>query len=326
MEKRWNITSADPESVLLLQQSLKVHKSICRMLVSRGINTFEEARKYFRPALQDLHDPFLMKDMDKAVERLSHALAFNEKILVYGDYDVDGTTSVATMVRFLQSQNAIVDYYVPHRYREGYGVSAEGIAFAITNNFQLIITIDCGIKAVTRISQAQEAGIDCIICDHHLPDETLPPAVAILNAKQPDCHYPYKELCGCGVALKLIQAVCKHLALKDECWHPFLQLATIAIAADIVPITGENRIIAYYGLQQINQNPYTCLKALFKLSTHRGEVHINTLVFVVAPRINAAGRMDDAKKAIQLFLEDEYDAALRGGRSMGLSHYQNRLR
>lgn len=310
MEKRWNIVLAKKQEVDFLQEQLKIHPALCQILVSRGIKTFEEARYFFRPAVENLHDPLLMKDMEKAVDRITHACNNRESILVYGDYDVDGTTAVAIMVRFLTSIGCTVDYYVPHRYREGYGISKQGIDYARSNNVALIIAVDCGIKANDRIEEANDSGIDVIICDHHLPGENVPNALAILNPQQKDCQYPFKELCGCGVALKLIQGICKKLLLPDSVWKPYLQLTAAAIAADIVPMVDENRILAYYGLQEINERPLNCLKALLQLSNHTGKVHINTLVFAIAPRVNAAGRMDDARKAIQLFLEDDFERAL----------------
>lgn len=310
MEKRWNLKPVNPKKVSELQEHLKISPVLCNMLTQRGIETFEEARRFFRPSLQDLHDPFLMKDMHKAVSRITTALSNQEKILVYGDYDVDGTTSVACMYRFLKSLGANTEFYLPHRYKEGYGVSKAGIEFAIQNNFSLIVSLDCGIKSVELVAYAKQNGIDFIICDHHLPDETLPDATAILNAKQSDCSYPYKELCGCGVGLKLIQALCKTLDLPDERWTRYLDLVATAIAADIVSMTGENRVLTFFGLQQVNENPSTGIKALMHLAELKDKVHVNNLVFVIAPRVNAAGRMDDARKAVELFIEEEFDKAL----------------
>ena len=310
MEKRWNIKPTDPNRVQELQQSLKINPVLCTMLVQRGADTFEKARQFFRPSLSDLHDPFLMKDMDKAVERLTRALSNHEKILVYGDYDVDGTTSVACMYQFLRGLKANAEFYVPHRYREGYGVSKAGIDMAIREGFNLIVSLDCGIKSVELVGYAREHGIDFIICDHHLPDATLPPATAILNAKQTDCPYPYKELCGCGVGIKLIQAMCRTLSLPDEHWICYLDLVATAIAADIVPMTGENRVLTYFGLQRVNENPSTGIRALMQLAELKEKVQVNNLVFAIAPRVNAAGRMDDARKAVELFVEPDYERAL----------------
>ena len=312
MDKRWKILQADESMVNDLQKSLKINHALCRMLVQRGFDTYEKAKNYFRPQLDLLYDPFLMKDMEKAVQRILSAFEKKEKILVFGDYDVDGTTSVASMYNFLCKiyDSAFLDFYIPHRYREGYGVSKMGIDFAKENNFSLIISLDCGIKSVDLITYAKSFGIDFIVCDHHLPDEELPPAVAILNPKQIDCNYPYKELCGCGVGFKLITALAQQLNIDEEHYHCYLDLLAVAIAADIVPITGENRIMAYHGLQKINSNPHAGIKALIFLGGLQKKLSINNVVFVIAPRVNAAGRMDDAKKAVQLFIEPDYDKAL----------------
>ncbi|MCU0322585.1 MAG: single-stranded-DNA-specific exonuclease RecJ, partial [Chitinophagaceae bacterium] len=266
---------------------------------------FDKAKSFFRPMLNDLHSPWLMKDMDKAVTRLTSAFSNKENILVFGDYDVDGTTSVASMFQFLSSIYNQVDYYIPHRYKEGYGVSKAGIDYAKTNNITLIISLDCGIKSLELVDYAKSLGIDFIICDHHLPDEIVPNAVAILNAKQKDCHYPYKELCGCGVGFKLMQALAEKLQLNSNTYLQYLDLVATAIAADIVPMTGENRILAYYGLKKVNENPSTGIKALMQLAGIQKEMTITNLVFIIAPRVNAAGRMDDAKKAVQLFIEKD---------------------
>jgi single-stranded-DNA-specific exonuclease len=311
MQKRWKILTADKQKSNLLQSALKISPIICDILVKRGVVTFEESKKYFRPELKDLHDPWLMKDMDKAVERIIRAVNNNEKILVFGDYDVDGTTSVACMYRFLKKIHSNLDFYIPHRYREGYGVSKAGIDFANENGFTLIISLDCGIKSVQLIKYAKELEIDFVVCDHHLPDDELPPAVAILNPKQKDCNYPFKELCGCGVGFKLISALAPQFDLSDEDVNENLDLLATAIAADIVPMTGENRILAYYGLKKANENPNNGIKALGFLSGLKTELHINNLVFIIAPRVNAAGRMDDARKAVQMFIAESYDEALQ---------------
>jgi len=310
MQKRWKILSADKQKSALLHQSLKISPVVCNILVQRSIETFEQSKKYFRPELTDLHDPWLMKDMDKAVERIMNAINAKEKILVFGDYDVDGTTSVACMYRFLKKIHSDLDFYIPHRYREGYGVSKAGIDHAKENGFTLIISLDCGIKSIDLITYAKQLGIDFIVCDHHLPDEQLPPAIAILNPKQKDCNYPYKELCGCGVGFKLISALAPQFDLSDEDIYESLDLLATAIAADIVPITGENRILAYYGLKKANEHPNNGIKALSFLSDLKKELHINNLVFIIAPRVNAAGRMDDARKAVQMFIAETYDEAL----------------
>ena len=313
MEKRWNIIVADPAKVQSLQAALKIHPILCELLVQRGITDFDAAKNFFRPNLSHLHDPWLMKDMQKAVDRIDIAIKSNQKILVYGDYDVDGTTSVATLHQFLRQLTEKLDYYIPHRYKEGYGVSKIGIDFAKENGFDLIISVDCGIKSTELIAYAKELGMDFIICDHHLPDEILPPAVAILNAKQKDCNYPYKELCGCGVAFKLITALAQTYQLPEESYLQYLDLVATAIAADIVPITDENRTMAFFGVQKVNENPSAGLKALMELAKQSGPMRITNLVFAVAPRINAAGRMDDAKKAVQLFIEKDYNKALEIG-------------
>ncbi|WP_298300176.1 single-stranded-DNA-specific exonuclease RecJ [Hydrotalea sp.] len=311
MEKRWKLPVWDANTVLQLQSSLKVNTVICQILVQRGIDTFEKAKQFFRPQLSDLHSPWLMKDMDLAVERVLRAFHIKEKILVYGDYDVDGTTSVACMFRFLQSVHPTVGFYIPHRYREGYGISQQGIHYAKENGFSLIISLDCGIKSIELIQYAKELSIDFIVCDHHLPDNQLPPAVAILNPKQINCNYPYKELCGCGVGFKLITALSEKLGLAASISYEYIDLVACAIAADIVPLTGENRTLAYFGLKKVNENPCVGIKALLQLAGMQKEIHINNLVFIIAPRVNAAGRMDDAKKAVQLFIEKDMQAALQ---------------
>jgi single-stranded-DNA-specific exonuclease len=308
MEKRWKILSADENKVIALQQSLNnISFSLCKILVQRGIDTFQKAKDYFRPQLSQLHNPFLMKDMDKAVERILKAITNNDKILVFGDYDVDGTTSVALMYRFLKKiyKEENIAFYVPHRYREGYGVSKQGIDFAKENNFKLIISLDCGIKSVDLIGYAKQLAIDFIVCDHHLPDSELPPAIAILNSRQKDCNYPYKELCGCGVGFKLITALSQRLGLQEDEYLCYLDLVVTAIGADIVPITGENRVLAYYGLQKLNSHPCAGIKALIELGGTQKKYSINNVVFIIAPRVNAAGRMDDASKAVQMFIEDD---------------------
>ncbi len=313
MEKRWNLISTDSNNTRALQDALKIHPILCALLVQRGITDFEAAKKIFRPQLEHLHSPWLMKDMRKAVDRINLAIQKNQKILVFGDYDVDGTTSVATLYQFLKQLSQNIDYYIPHRYKEGYGVSKIGIDFAKENEFDLIISVDCGIKSTDLIAYAKELGIDFIICDHHLPDPLLPPAVAILNAKQIDCTYPYKELCGCGVVFKLITALAEEHQLPAESYLQYLDLVATAIAADIVPITDENRTLAFFGVQKVNENPSPGLKALMELAKQTGAMRITNLVFAVAPRINAAGRMDDAKKAVQLFIEQDYEKALAFG-------------
>jgi single-stranded-DNA-specific exonuclease len=307
MTKRWNLLAANAAIAEQLQQQLKISPVLCRILAQRGITTYEEAKAFFRPALTSLHDPWLMKDMDKAVDRIGTAITRKEKILVFGDYDVDGTTAVAAMYQFLQCiiDPALLDFYIPHRYREGYGVSRAGIEFAAANGFSLIISLDCGIKSVELVAYAASLGIGFIICDHHLPDTELPAAIAILNPKQPGCPYPYKELCGCGVGFKLMCALAQRYGLPEETYLRHLDLLATAIAADIVPMTGENRILAWHGLQQINTAPCPGIRALIDLGGIQKKLTINNVVFVIAPRINAAGRMDDARKAVLMFVEKD---------------------
>ncbi len=301
---------ADEDKVNSLQQALTIHPVLCKILVQRGIETFEKAKDFFRPQLTGLHSPWLMKDMDKSVERIISAINAGEKILLFGDYDVDGTTSVACMYRFLKKIHSDLDFYIPHRYREGYGVSKAGIDFAGENGFSLIVSLDCGIKSADLIAYAKELGIDFIVCDHHLPDNILPPAIAILNPKQTDCDYPYKELCGCGVGFKLMTALAEKMNLPQETLLENLDLLATAIAADIVPMTGENRILAFHGLKKANENPNHGIKALAQLSKLVNELHISNLVFMIAPRVNAAGRMDDARKAVQMFIAETYEESL----------------
>jgi single-stranded-DNA-specific exonuclease len=316
MQKKWKILSADPVRAASLHSALKISPILCRILVQRDIDSFEKARDFFRPQLSGLHDPWLMKDMDRAVARIVTAFREKEKILVYGDYDVDGTTSVACMFQFLQRiyLSDRIDFYIPNRYREGYGVSREGIAFAKENGFSLIISLDCGIKSADLIREAKDQGIDFIVCDHHQPDAELPPASAILNPKQAGCPYPYKELCGCGVGFKLIVALSRVLNLPEADPLIFLDLVATAIAADIVPMTGENRILAYHGLKKVNENPNHGIRALMELSGVTRDLRIQNLVFMIAPRINAAGRMDDARKAVQMFIAPRFEEALEYAR------------
>jgi len=300
---RWNIKpKSDPKEIEHLSNELKVDKLTATLLLQRGISTYEEAKQFFRPQLSDLHDPFLMKDMDKAVERIEKAIANNENILVYGDYDVDGTTAVALLSSFLQESYPNVATYIPDRYTEGYGVSIQGIDYAYDNDCALIIALDCGVKAIKQVVYAKEKGIDFIICDHHRPGDNLPDAIAVLDPKRDDCSYPYDELCGCGVAFKLIQA----LALKEgktiEDLITYLDLVATAIGADIVPITGENRVLAFYGLKAINSNPRIGFKAIID-QIKKKELTITDVVFIIAPRINAAGRMKHGQYAVNLLKE-----------------------
>lgn len=310
MMKRWKLLQADEQAVENLYQGLKVSRILCRILVQRGYTTFESTKRFFRPELAHLYSPWAMKDMRKAVERIITAFNNNEKILVFGDYDVDGTTSVACMYQFLKDVYSEVDFYIPHRYREGYGVSKAGIDYAKNNGITLIISLDCGIKSIDLIEYAKILDIDFIVCDHHLPEAELPPAVAILNPKQKDCKYPFKELCGCGVGFKLMMALSETLQLQPSSYLKYIDLVVTAIAADIVPIVDENRVLAFHGLKMINENPCEGIKALRQLAGSQKEMFLTNLVFVIAPRVNAAGRMDDARKAVKLFIEKDCNKAL----------------
>jgi single-stranded-DNA-specific exonuclease len=309
--KRWRLMGADDFKVQQLQKALGINPILCKILVQQKITDFEEAKRFFRPSLEELHNPFLMKDMEIAVQRIQKAIATKEKILIYGDYDVDGTTSVGCMYRFIASiyNPSFVEFYIPNRYREGYGISSAGIDFAINNNFTLVIALDCGIKSIELIHKAKQHQIEFIICDHHIPGEILPDAVAILNPKQLDCNYPYKELCGCGIGFKLITALSQQLGLPASAYLEFLDLTATAIAADIVPMTGENRTIAWFGLKKANENPCKALTTLLNISKIKEHILIHHLVFMIAPRVNAAGRMDDARKVVQLFIENDEAAA-----------------
>ncbi len=327
MEKRWVVKKeADRQLVERLAQELTISPKLTNLLVQRGVTTFEEAKSFFRPSLDALHDPFLMKDMDKAVNRILEAIAANENIMIYGDYDVDGTTAVSLVYSFLKSIHKKIEFYIPDRYLEGYGISLKGIDTAAEHNVKLIIALDCGIKAVEKIKYASDKGIDFIIGDHHRPGETLPEAVAVLDPKRSDCPYPYKELSGAGVGFKLTQALASKLRISDEKVFAALDLLAISIAADIVPITGENRILAYYGLKQINYQPrpgvYSILKSSgFERVAENGtdqpvfsrEITISDLVFVVGPRINAAGRIKDATDSVRLLISNRDDYAEKLG-------------
>ncbi len=310
--KTWKLKAkADAQKVFNLSKALGISKATCSLLVRRGINTFEQAKTFFRPQLSMLHDPFLMRDMDKAVTRLISAISTNERICVYGDYDVDGTTSVSMMYCFLKSQSAECDYYIPDRDHEGYGLSYEGIDSAFDKGTTLMITLDCGIKAIDKVAYAQSKGIDVIVCDHHRPGEVLPPAHAILDPKRQDCDYPFKELCGCGVGFKLIQAYLQRSALDETIAYEYLDLVAIAVGADIVPIVGENRVLAFYGLKLLNETPRMGMKALVREHKRFGAMTITDVVFTIAPRINAAGRMKHAHNAVRLMIEENEAQALK---------------
>ena len=306
-EKRWKIKAADETTVEELNKSLGISPAICKILALRGITDFEHSKLFFRPELGHLHDPFLMKGMRQSVERITQAVEWHERILIYGDYDVDGTTAVSVVFSFLKEHyNGDINFYIPHRYREGYGVSKQGIDFAHNNGYTLVITLDCGIKSVEMAAYAQSLGIELIVCDHHLPDKILPKAYAILNPKQTDCPYPFKELSGCGIGFKLISALAMAWKLPmEENVYKYLDLVVTSIAADIVPIDGENRILAYYGIKRLNDSPCLSISTLKALGGVKKPLTVSDLVFVIGPRVNAAGRMDDAKKAVEFFVETD---------------------
>jgi single-stranded-DNA-specific exonuclease len=314
--KRWLVrpvpdSVAERTAIESLTTSLGVSPFLAGLLVQRGITTFDEARLFFRPEFTHLHDPFTMRDMDRAVARLKQALHSPqpEKILIYGDYDVDGTTSVALVYSFLRRYHDQLDFYIPDRYKEGYGISKQGIEWAAENGFTLIIALDCGIKSVDRVAEAKALGVDFIICDHHRPGDELPDAAAVLDPKRSDCLYPYKELSGCGVGFKLLQAFCLDQGIDLDTLYPSLDLVAVSIASDIVPLTGENRVMAHYGLKQINSQPRTGLKALIKVAGFRNALDLTNVVFGLGPRINAAGRIKHAKAAVQLLLAESDDEA-----------------
>ena len=299
----------DTELIDSLSKELKVSKVISHLLISRGVKTYEDAERFFRPQISDLHDPFLMKGMQNAVDRILLAIRKSEKILIYGDYDVDGTTSVSMMYSFLIRFSDNIGYYIPDRYKEGYGVSFKGIDYAQLNDYSLIIALDCGTRAVKQVEYASNKGIDFIICDHHTPGTNIPLATSILNPKQEDCQYPYKELSGCGVGFKLIQAISQSKNISFTEIAEYLDLLTLSIGADIVDMTGENRVLAFYGLRVINKDPRIGIKELIRRSGKEGEISISDLIFGVAPRINAAGRIDHGKIAVELLIQTDQEEA-----------------
>lgn len=308
MEKQWHIL-AEPDSVLVesLSEELDIDEVLASLLVQRGIKDFEQARNFFRPSLDGLHNPFLMSDMDKAIRRIKEAIDSGEKILVYGDYDVDGTTSVALMYSFLKGRTDQIGYYIPDRYSEGYGISYPGIDYAQERDFSLVIALDCGIKAVDKIEYAKRKGIDFIICDHHLPGDTLPDAFAILDPKRKGDEYPYKELSGCGVGFKLLQGYCLRNGIPFSHVAQYLDLVCVSIAADLVPMTGENRILAYHGLKKLNEEPVPGLKALIQVSNcEANNVSAADLVFKICPRINAAGRISSGESSVELLISESF--------------------
>ncbi|TAJ07917.1 single-stranded-DNA-specific exonuclease RecJ [Marinilabiliaceae bacterium JC017] len=307
MEKRWSIKNeGNPEVVKHLSEVLNVNEVLANLLAQRGISTFEEARAFFRPKLTDLHNPFLMKDMEEAVHRLDKAFANGERILIYGDYDVDGTTSVALVYSFLSRYYSNIDLYIPDRYDEGYGISYKGIDYAASTNCNLVIALDCGIKAVEKMNYAREKGVEFIICDHHTPGEELPVSAACLDPKRSDCNYPDKNLSGCGVGFKFMQGFCRFKDFKESHLYDLLDLVAVSIASDIVPIIGENRVLAYYGLQKLNSNPGTGLKSIIKIAGMEGREHtISDIVFKIGPRINAAGRIESGRNAVELLISED---------------------
>ncbi len=325
IEKRWTVLKqSSAEQAEALSKELNINPILSNLLIQRGITTFEAARSFFRPSIEDLHDPFLMKDMDKAVTRIEQAIERNEKILVYGDYDVDGTTAVALIYSFLKNFYHNLDYYLPDRYKEGYGISTAGIDYAIANNFSLIIALDCGIKSIDKVEYANEHGIDFIICDHHRPGEALPAAVAVLDPKRDDCQYPFKELSGCGIGFKLAQAYAQKHDIPFEKIQPLLDLVAISTAADIVPITGENRILVYYGLQWLNKNPRPGIKAILELAQIKRDLNVTDVVFVIGPRINAAGRIQDARQAVDLLISANSANALIESKNLNVTNQERK--
>ncbi len=334
MEKRWKVKPAvDKILVENLATELGVNQVISTLLIQRGIKSFEDAKNFFRPSLTDLHDPFLMKDMDLAVDRIQKAIEENEKILVYGDYDVDGTTAVALMYSFLKKMSEkingapaidTIEYYIPDRYSEGYGISFQGIDFANENKFTLIIALDCGIKSNDKVDYANQRNIDFIICDHHRPGAALPDAIAVLDPKRTDCNYPFDELCGCGVGFKLAQALVQKNGFPFEELVEYLDLTAISIASDLVPITGENRTLCYFGLEQLNRSPRKGIKAILELANIKQEVTINELIFTIGPRINAAGRIETGRNAVALLVSDTHENAKNSGVNINVANTERR--
>ena len=314
MNYKWNYqppSQEKTETAKALAGETGISPVLCKLLLERGISTAAEAKRFFRPQLNELHDPFLMKDMDIAVNRLNEAMGKKERIMVYGDYDVDGTTAVALVYKFLQQFYSNIDYYIPDRYEEGYGVSYKGVDYAYETGVKLIIVLDCGIKAIDEITYAKEKGIDFIICDHHVPDEKLPPAVAILNAKRPDATYPYEHLSGCGVGFKFMQAFAINNGIEFHHLTPLLDLVAVSVASDIVPIMGENRVLTYHGLRQLNSNPSIGLKAIIDIcGLSDKDITVGDIVFKIGPRINASGRIQNGKEAVGLLVEKDFSTAL----------------
>ncbi len=325
-DRQWLVKpAADPEKAAQLATELGIDRVLANLLVQRGVETFEQARSFFRPRLEDLHDPFLMADMDKAVERVHEAITKGQKILVYGDYDVDGTTAVALVYSFIRRFTQQVDFYIPDRYDEGYGLSYKGLDWASDNGVQLVITLDCGIKAIDKVEYARGKGIEVIICDHHLPENELPAAVAVLDPKREDCHYPFDDLCGCGVGFKLAQGYVKKYDLDPELLSPLLDLQVVSIASDLVSMTGENRILAHFGLKRLNENPRKGLLAMINLAKlEPGHINIDDIVFKIGPRINAAGRMESGRLAVELLTATDDQTAFRIGEQINDSNNERK--
>lgn len=320
MEKRWvQAPRENEETIDSLAQQLNIDQSLAQILVHRGVTTFDEAKAFFRPDMASLHDPFLMKDMDRAVQRIDEAVQAGEKVLIYGDYDVDGTTSVALAYSFFKDIFKDIAYYIPDRHKEGYGISTAGIDYAHEHGYTLIIALDCGIKSTDKVAYASSLGIDFIICDHHLPGDELPKAAAVLDPKRADCNYPFKELAGCGIGFKLAQAYSQEHGLPPEQYEQYLDLVMVSIAADIVPVLDENRVLAYYGLKKLNDKPCTGLKALMQSAGPPKTYNLTDVVFTIAPRINAAGRMDHAHEAVKMLLCTE--ATLAKEQSDFINHH-----
>ena len=328
MITKWNFQTPTEEELHKrdkLASEMGLSPFVCLLLVQRGLSTVEEVKKFFKPSLNDLHDPFLMPDMEKAVKRLNKALGNKEKILIYGDYDVDGTTAVSLVYKYLRPYSSTLDFYIPDRYDEGYGISYKGIDYARENGITLVISLDCGIKAIEKIEYAKQLGIDFIICDHHMPDDTLPDAVAVLDAKRVDSVYPYEHLSGCGVGFKFMQAFAKSNNFPFADLEKLLELTAVSIASDIVPITGENRILAYYGLKQLNSNPSLGLKGIIDICGLSGkEITISDIVFKIGPRINASGRMMNGKEAVELLLAKDVDVAREKSESINQYNEERR--
>ncbi len=326
IEKKWIVKEqGNPAAVRALSAELGIDQVLANLLVQRNITTAERAREFFKPDLSKLHDPFLMKEMDKAVERLEKAISNEEKVLIYGDYDVDGTTAVALMYTFIRNFNPNVEYYIPDRYDEGYGISYKGIDWGHENGYTLIIALDCGIKAVEKVAYAKGLGMDMIICDHHLPDEELPPAVAILDPKRHDCSYPFDDLSGCGVGFKLIQAYAMRKSIPFAWVESFLDLVAVSIAADLVSMTGENRILAYYGLERLNQSPRKGLQSIIRLSgLENHKISVDDIVFKIGPRINAAGRMESGRTAVHLLVSRSDEEAQNIGKIIDLHNKERK--